>query len=93
MESINLTGKVVRVGEAVKSGNFKKKDLIIKTEGDYPQVFALEFVNAKEDLLDIVSVGQTVTVGINLRGREWVNPQGESKYFSSLNAWKIDIVS
>jgi single-strand DNA-binding protein len=29
----------------------------------------------------------------NLRGREWVNPQGEKKYFTSLEAWKIDKVA
>ena len=28
-------------------------------------------------------------VEINLNGKCWVNPQGEEKYFNSLNAWKI----
>ena len=27
---------------------------------------------------------------INLRGREWVNPQGETKYFNSVQGWRIE---
>jgi len=92
MDSVIVEGTVVRVGELVENGNFKKKDLIVKTNGEYPQVFALEFVKDKEELLDVVSQGQKVKVTCNLRGREWINPQGDAKYFSSLAAWKIDIV-
>ncbi|MDA9262769.1 DUF3127 domain-containing protein, partial [bacterium] len=29
-------------------------------------------------------------IGINLRGREWVNPQGETKYFNSVQGWRIE---
>ena len=35
-------------------------------------------------------VGQAVKVSINLRGREWVNPQGETKYFNSIQGWRIE---
>jgi hypothetical protein len=92
MEDVKVKGKVVAVGELYQKGEFKKRDLIVKTDGDYPQVFALEFVKDKEELLDIISVGQTVNVSVNLRGREWINPQGVAKYFSSLSAWKIDVL-
>jgi len=37
----------------------------------------------------VVAVGDAVTVGINLRGREWVNPVGESKYFNSIQGWQV----
>ena len=36
------------------------------------------------------AVGQNVKVSINLRGREWVNPQGETKYFNSIQGWRIE---
>ena len=29
-------------------------------------------------------------ISINLRGREWVNPQGETKYFNSVQGWRIE---
>jgi hypothetical protein len=31
-------------------------------------------------------------VSINLRGREWVNPQGETKFFNSIQGWRIEKV-
>ena len=42
--------------------------------------------------IDTIQVGQKVNVYFNLRGREWTNPQGEIKYFNSLDAWKIELV-
>ena len=44
----------------------------------------------KTDLLDSYKEGQQVKIGINLRGREWVNPQGETKYFNSIQGWRIE---
>ena len=44
----------------------------------------------KCELLDSFEVNDTVKVSINLRGREWVNPEGETKYFNSIQAWRIE---
>ena len=41
------------------------------------------------ELLDPFEVGQDVEIFFDLRGREWTNPQGEVKYFNSLQAWKL----
>jgi len=49
----------------------------------------IEFVQDKCDLLNKFKEGEDVTVSINLRGREWVNPQGETKYFNSIQGWRI----
>ena len=35
-------------------------------------------------------MGEAVKVSINLRGREWVNPQGETKYFNDIQGWRIE---
>jgi len=50
----------------------------------------VEFVQDKTDLLNNYQVGQQVKISINLRGREWVNPQGETKYFNSIQGWRIE---
>jgi hypothetical protein len=50
----------------------------------------IEFTQDKCDLLNNYSVGETVKVAINLRGREWVSPQGETKYFNSVQGWRIE---
>ena len=52
----------------------------------------MEFVQDKCDLLNSFQLGQNVKIGINLRGREWVNPQGETKYFNSVQGWRIEAV-
>ena len=44
----------------------------------------------KISLLDSVSEGENVKIGINIRGREWTSPQGETKYFNSIQGWRIE---
>jgi len=46
-------------------------------------------VQDKCDLLDAYNVGDNVKVDINLRGREWTNPQGEVVYFNTIQGWRI----
>ena len=43
----------------------------------------------KCSVLDNFGYGEMVTVGVNLRGREWVNPQGETVYFNTIQGWRI----
>ena len=31
-----------------------------------------------------------IEVSFNIRGREWTSPQGEVKYFNTLEAWRIE---
>ena len=42
--------------------------------------------------MDAYQVGQDVKIAFNLRGREWVNPEGVAKYFNSLSGWRIEAV-
>lgn len=69
---------------------FQKRELILTTEEQYPQHLKIEFVQDKTSLLDNYKEGDKVKVGINLRGREWKSPQGEIKYFNSINGWRIE---
>jgi len=70
---------------------FKKRELVITTDAnsDYPQHVLVEFTQDKCDLLNNVTVGQEVTVSINVRGREWSAPDGSVKYFNTLQGWKL----
>jgi len=72
------------------SNGFRKREVVVTTEEQYPQHIMVEFVQDKTDLLNNYQVGQPVKIGINLRGREWVNPQGETKYFNSIQGWRIE---
>ena len=89
---MEIQGKIKLIDETKTYGTkgFKKRELVITTEEQYPQSILVEFVQDKCDLLNAYSVGQGVKVSINLRGREWVNPQGETKYFNSIQGWRIE---
>jgi len=85
---IKGTLKVIRDIQQV-SANFQKREFVIETQEQYPQTIALELHGDKVDIIDAYGIGESVTVAINLRGREWINPQGEAKYFNTIVAWKI----
>ena len=87
---MELTGKIEMIGKVQEiSASFKKRELVIRTEEQYPQPIMIEFVQDKTGLLDEFSLGDRVTVNINIRGREWKSPQGQVKYFVSLQGWRI----
>lgn len=89
---MEIQGTIKMIDETKTYGNngFRKRELVLTTEEQYPQHLLLEFVQDKTDLLNNFSVGQKVKVSINLRGREWTNPQGETKYFNSIQGWRIE---
>ena len=92
---MELQGKIKLVGETQTFGSngFRKREVVLTTEEQYPQSILVEFVQDKCDLLNSYQVGQQVKISINLRGREWVNPQGETKYFNSIQGWRIERIS
>lgn len=88
---MEVTGKVKVVGaEQQVSPTFRKRELVVTTDEQYPQSIMIEFVQDKSDLLNNIAVGENIKVSINLGGREWVNPQGETKYFNSIKGWRIE---
>lgn len=89
---MEIQGKIKMIGETKTFGNngFKKREVVITTEEQYPQHILVEFVQDKCELLNKHNVGETVKISINLRGREWTNPQGEVKYFNSVQGWRIE---
>lgn len=89
---MEIQGRIKVVGETKEFGNngFRKRELVVTTEEQYPQHILVEFVQDKTNLLDQYQVGNQVKVSINIRGREWVNPQGETKYFNSIQGWRIE---
>lgn len=89
---MEVQGRVKVIGETQTFGanGFRKREIVVTTEEQYPQHIMVEFVQDKVDLLNNFNVGQQVKISINLRGREWVNPQGETKYFNTIQGWRIE---
>jgi len=88
---MEVTGKLKVIDETkdVGSSGFQKRDCVVTTDEQYPQDILVQFVQDKCNLLTNFKVGESVRIDINLRGREWVNPQGESVYFNTIQGWKI----
>ena len=82
---MEIQGKIKLIGETQSFGSngFRKREVVVTTEEQYPQHIMIEFVQDKTELLNSCQVGQQVKIGINLRGREWVNPQGQTFQFYS----------
>jgi hypothetical protein len=88
---MEVTGKikVIDTTKEVGTSGFKKRDVVITTDEQYPQSIQIQFVQDKCALLDAVEVGQDVTIEINLRGREWTNAKDEVVYFNTIQGWTI----
>jgi len=89
---MEVTGKIKKIDEAKTFGasGFRKREMVVTTNEQYPQMIMIEFVQDKCDLLNSYQVGQDVKISINLRGREWINPEGVAVYFNSVQGWRIE---
>ncbi|MDH3381230.1 MAG: DUF3127 domain-containing protein [Flavobacteriaceae bacterium] len=91
---MEITGTIKKIDEAKTFGSgFRKREVVVTTDEQYPQFLLVEFTQDKCDLLNNYNVGDSVKISINLRGREWVSPQNETKYFNSIQGWRIEKMS
>jgi single-stranded DNA-binding protein len=73
------------------SATFSKREFVIETNEQYAQTIQLELHGDRVDIIESFTEGQEIECHINIRGREWVNPQGETKYFNTIVCWKIQL--
>lgn len=90
-----LTGIVKVLNDTVQiSDKFSKREFVVTENSSmYPQDISFQATQDKCSMLDGFNVNDQVEVSFNLRGREWTSPQGEVKYFNSLDAWRIEKVA
>jgi hypothetical protein len=88
---MEVSGILKFIGETedIGTSGFQKRDCVVTTEEQYPQHILVQFTQDKCNLLANYKIGDKVAIGINLRGREWINPQGETIYFNTIRGWKI----
>ena len=84
---MELQGQVVVIGQTETFGakGFKKRQIVIKTDAQYPQTIPVDFTQDKCGILDNYAVGQVVKISINVMGSEW-----QGKYYVNLNGGKIE---
>lgn len=75
------------------SEKFKKRDITLKSDGEYPQYVTFQLTQDKCDLANHVKPGDVVEVKYNLRGRKWEAQDGTIKYFNTIEAWTMSLSS
>ena len=92
---MEVAGKIKVLSDTQTFGNngFRKRECVITTDEQYPQMLMVEFIQDKCDLLNSFKIGDDVKININLRGREWINPEGVAKYFNAIQGWRIEKMS
>lgn len=83
-----------KMSREVINEKLTKLQFVIETTETYndvekKQYVLLESYNKTLQQVDAVKEGDKVAVNINLGGRKWQSPTGETKYFNTLVAWKI----
>ena len=93
MDQFKMTGVVEKIFDTEQvNDKFKKRMFVLNDQADkYPQSISFQLVQDKVSLVDTIGEGQEVEVAFNIRGREWTSPQGDVKYFNTLEAWRIEV--
>ena len=89
---MNIKAKLLEIFNVAQiSANFKKREFVVEyaENPQYPEYLKFELIQDKCGLLDQFAVGQEIDVHFNLKGRKWTDPQGNIKYFNTLQAWRI----
>jgi len=89
---MNIKAKLLEIFEVSQiSASFKKREFVVEyaENPQYPEYLKFELIQDKCELLDQFSTGQEIDVHFNLKGRKWTDPQGNLKYFNTLQAWRI----
>ncbi len=91
---LTYTGVLKIKGKEQKvSDRFKKREFVLTDNSpSYPQTILFQLTQDRCSLLENYNVGDEITVHFQLKGREWRNPQGEVKFFNSLDVFKVEKV-
>jgi single-strand DNA-binding protein len=88
---MQITGKIKKIfEEQTFPSGFRKKELVIVTQDQYPQQIIVEFIKEKIELLGSFKEGDDIVISININGREWINAEGVAKYFNSIQGWRVE---
>ena len=88
---MEISGKVLRLNEPLTGnsarGGWKKQELIIETEEQYPKQVCLMNWNDKANINGLTP-GTKITAHINIESREY-----NGRWFTDVKVWKIDVAN
>ncbi|MGE5357267.1 MAG: DUF3127 domain-containing protein [Deltaproteobacteria bacterium] len=85
--SFEIQGKLHKKFEIeTKSASFQTREFVLLIEeGNFAQYIKFQLTQDRCNIIDSYNEGEILKVWFDLRGREW-----QEKYFTNLNAWKIE---
>ena len=88
---MEITGKVVRLGTLTEGtsarGPWRKQELIIETEEQYPRTVCLICWTNQIDEIQRFAPGQTIKAQIDITSREF-----NGKWYTDVRVWRFDPV-
>ncbi len=87
------SGKIHTISDTQQvTERFRKREFVLELAENprYPQYVQFQLTGDRCENLDGFAVGDEVKLEFSLRGREWTSPQGDVKYFNSLDVWEIE---
>ncbi|MCX6179520.1 MAG: DUF3127 domain-containing protein [Chlorobiales bacterium] len=72
---------------AGKNGPWKKQDIIVETDGQYPKKVCISLWGEKFDR-NLLRVGNRLTISFDIESREF-----NGKWYTDVKAWKIESVN
>ena len=93
---MKITGKLIQVTDVQQISNtFKKRSFVIEyiENPQYPEYISFDLIQDRCSIIESFKIDNEIEVSFNLKGRKWINPEGFKKYFNSLHAWKIEMIS
>lgn len=86
---MQLTGKLVQLlpmqsGQG-KNGPWKKQEVIVETEGQYPKKVCISIWGDKADE-KILQVGNNLKVDFDVESREY-----NGRWYTDVKAWKVEL--
>ncbi|MBC8340810.1 MAG: DUF3127 domain-containing protein [Proteobacteria bacterium] len=89
---IEIRGKLHAIFDTNQvTERFRKREFVIElADNRYPQLVQFQLSGDRCENIDGFNVGDEVKLDFSLRGREWKSPQGDTRYFNSLDVWTID---
>ena len=88
---MKITGTLKVKNDTIQvSEQFSKREFVLTVvDGAFSNDILIQLTKDKCSLLDAFNIGDMLEVDTNLKGREWTSPQGEVKYFNTIECWKI----
>ena len=92
MNEVTITGKVKFVDEVREFGSngFRKHQVVVETgDGRWDNPIPVEFTKDNIELSKELKVGDQVQIQSRINGREWQGKDGATKWFTSINGYKV----